>query len=75
MVSRALYAPSGTPTAVINKFNAAVNAGLASRELKATLTKFGFEPSASSPQELGSFMVDQVGKWPAIIKATGVRPD
>ena len=74
-VCHALYAPSGTPTAVINKLNAAVNAGLASPELKATLVKFGFEPSASSPKELGTFMVDQVAKWPPIIKATGIRPD
>jgi tripartite-type tricarboxylate transporter receptor subunit TctC len=74
-VCHALFAPSGTPTAVINRLNAAVNAGLASPELKATLTKFGFEPNASSPQELGTFMVDQVSKWPSIIKATGVRPD
>ena len=71
----ALYAPSGTPSALIDKLNAEVNAGLASPQLKASLAKFGYELKASSPQELGTFMVAEVRKWPAIIKAAGLTPE
>ncbi|MFM9971830.1 MAG: Bug family tripartite tricarboxylate transporter substrate binding protein [Burkholderiales bacterium] len=74
-VCAAMFAPATTPAAILNKLNAAVNAGLASAELKATFAKFGMEPKPSSPQELGSFMVEQVRKWPGIIKAAGVRPE
>jgi len=74
-VCSAMFAPAGTPVAIINRLNAAVNAGLVSQELKATFVKFGMEPKPASPQELASFMVEQVRKWPGIIKATGVKPE
>jgi tripartite-type tricarboxylate transporter receptor subunit TctC len=74
-VCSAMFAPAGTPVAIINRLNAEVNAGLASPELKATFVKFGMEPKPASPQELASFMVEQVRKWPGIIKATGVKPE
>jgi len=74
-VCAAMFAPAGTPTAIVNRLNAVVNAGLASPELKATFVKFGMEPKPSTPQELGSFMVEQVRKWPGIIKAVGIKPE
>ena len=74
-VCEAIFAPAGTPATIINRLNAALIAGLASPEMKATLTKFGFEPRPGSPQESASFMVDQVNKWPSIIKTTGVKPE
>lgn len=74
-VCTAMFAPASTPNAVVNRLNAAVNAGLSSPELKATFVKFGMEPKPSSPQELGVFMVDQLRKWPGIIKAVGIKPE
>ena len=74
-VCEAMFAPAGTPSTVVNRLNAALIAGLASPEMKATLTKFGFEPKPGSAQESATFMLDQVNKWPSIIKTTGVKPE
>src|SRR5215510_15250679 len=67
-----VLAPAGTPAAIVDKVNAAINAGLASPELKETLAKVGAEPASGSPQDFAAFISSETKKWSAIAKTAGV---
>lgn len=45
-------APAGTPKAIIDKLNHAVNGGLRSAEVRASLKKLGTEAKIGTPQDL-----------------------
>ncbi|WP_158291907.1 Bug family tripartite tricarboxylate transporter substrate binding protein [Paracraurococcus ruber] len=48
-----LFAPAGTPAAVIQRLNRDFNDSLAEPEVAAALRRFGLRPEAITPQELG----------------------
>jgi tripartite-type tricarboxylate transporter receptor subunit TctC len=68
-----LVAPVGTPAPVIEKLNAAVNDGLNSLELRASLTKLGIEARANTPQDFAAALADQAVKYDAIVRSTGIK--
>jgi tripartite-type tricarboxylate transporter receptor subunit TctC len=68
-------APKGTPTDIIDKLNAAINAGLADPKYKARLTDLGAEIFTGSPADFGKFIVDYTEKWAKIIRAAGVKAE
>jgi tripartite-type tricarboxylate transporter receptor subunit TctC len=63
-----LYAPKGTPAAVIAKINADARATIALAEVQTRFAELGFEPIASSPEELGAKLRSEIAKWTDILK-------
>jgi tripartite-type tricarboxylate transporter receptor subunit TctC len=71
-----LYAPKGTPRAVIDRLNAAVTDALADATVRARLADVGQEisPRAEQTSEaLGAFTKAEIGKWWPIIKAANIK--
>ncbi len=66
-----LLAPAGTPADVIDKLNAAVNEGLRSPEMKASMAKLGFEAKIGTPQEFAAFIAEELPRWTEIAKSSG----
>jgi tripartite-type tricarboxylate transporter receptor subunit TctC len=73
----AIYAPKGTPKEVINLLNTEVKKALASDELKKAYEGAGFElpPAPNTPEQLAKRTQDEVSKWAAVIKKTGLSQD
>jgi tripartite-type tricarboxylate transporter receptor subunit TctC len=67
-----LWAPAGTPEAIIAQLNRETNAALNSAEMKASMTRLGVEGRPGSPQEFAAFVLDEAPKWAEIVKASGV---
>jgi tripartite-type tricarboxylate transporter receptor subunit TctC len=70
-----LLAPAGTPAAVIDTLNAAINKGLRSAELGAAMAKLGLKAKMQTPQELQQILQAEARQWDAIVTSTGVRVD
>jgi tripartite-type tricarboxylate transporter receptor subunit TctC len=70
-----IMAPLGTPAAVVETLNAAVNASLASPELKAALAKLGYEPQPMTPQEFSAFLAIELRKWPPLLATAGLKAE
>ncbi|MCW7539623.1 tripartite tricarboxylate transporter substrate binding protein [Aquabacterium sp. A7-Y] len=70
----ALYAPAGTPPAVIDKLNKAVVAGLRDPAAQQKLAPGGFEVTTSTPAELGLFAAKETVKWAKAVKEAGIPP-
>jgi tripartite-type tricarboxylate transporter receptor subunit TctC len=70
-----LLAPAGTPDAVVAKLNKAVNEALQSAELRANLAKLGIEAKSGTAQDFGAALLDDMARYDAIVKMTGIKVD
>ena len=66
-----IFAPGGTPPAIINKINASVESILAEPEFRERLTALGFDPVGGSPASFSTYVKSEVTKWAKVIKETG----
>jgi tripartite-type tricarboxylate transporter receptor subunit TctC len=69
----ALYAPKGTPQAVIDTLNKAVNSILQRQEVRQKLLEFGFEPGGGTAQDLADFAKAERTKWEPIIRTANIK--
>ena len=70
-----LGAPKGTPAEIVDKLNAAVNAGLADPKLKARLADLGGAMLVGTPADFGKLIVEETEKWAKVVKFSGAKPD
>ena len=68
-------APKGTPADIVEKLNAAINAGLNDPELKARFAQLEATPLVFTPKQYGEFLVAEAERWGKAVKAAGVRGD
>jgi len=66
-------APRNTPTAIIDRLNQEINAGLADPRMKARITDFGYTVFASSPADFRTFIAAYTEKWAKVIKFSGAK--
>lgn len=67
-----LFAPAGTPKAIITKLNRATVKVLAMKAVRDPLFGRGVETESSTPEELGTLLRDETAKWAKIIKSAGI---
>ena len=68
-------APKDTPAEIIDTLNKEINAALVDATFKSRLANLGVEAFASSPAELGRFIVDYTEKWSKVIRAAGISAE
>src|SRR5829696_5658859 len=68
-----LWAPAGTPAAVLARLSQAVTAPLARPELRAAATKLGIAVNVRDPKSFDRFVVDEIKKWGEVVKAANVK--
>ncbi|MGO4306664.1 MULTISPECIES: Bug family tripartite tricarboxylate transporter substrate binding protein [unclassified Cupriavidus] len=77
MVSwQALYAPHGTPRAIVDRLNAEVVRALKQPAVQERLSKsLGMEVVGSSPEELAALMSKEIPRWAALVKKSGASAE
>ena len=69
----AIYAPKGTPAAIIAKLNLELQAFLSMPETQARLHSMGYEPGGGTPGDLAAFAEAERKKWRPIIETAGLK--
>jgi tripartite-type tricarboxylate transporter receptor subunit TctC len=69
----ALLAPAGTPRAVIDHLNAAVNAAVGEPQLRQKIMDLGVVSEGGSPEDLAAFLNSESQKWKRVIEIAAVR--
>jgi tripartite-type tricarboxylate transporter receptor subunit TctC len=72
----ALFAPKGTPKAIVAKLNAAVDAAMRDEKVAKRLAELGADlpppGEQRTPEYLGKLVASEVAKWTPLIRAAGV---
>ena len=74
----ALFLPKGTPPAIVQKLHNAVVQAVATPPVQQRLNELGMSPAAPdrrSPEFLAKFIPEEIAKWAAPIKASGISVD
>jgi tripartite-type tricarboxylate transporter receptor subunit TctC len=67
-----VFAPHGTPPAVIARLNKVLNDSFKEEEVKKRLAAVGVVVKGSTPEEFGKFMADERKRWDAVREAAGI---
>jgi tripartite-type tricarboxylate transporter receptor subunit TctC len=70
-----VVAPKNTPTEIINKLNAEINAGLAEPKIKARLADAGLAVLVGSPADFDKLIADETEKWGKVIRAANIKAE
>lgn len=70
----ALVGPADLPADIVATMNKAMVAALAKPSVREAMQKHGFLPRTSTPQELSTYMKDQLAVWKVALKDAGIEP-
>jgi tripartite-type tricarboxylate transporter receptor subunit TctC len=70
-----MFAPAGTPPAIIAKINADTAAIMELPETRNTLEAAGVGPAKMSPEEFSAYIKSEIVRWGEAVKASGARAD
>jgi tripartite-type tricarboxylate transporter receptor subunit TctC len=69
-----MWAPAGTPPAVVQKLNAQVNAVVQLPAVREQFAALGIDPSPMKPEEFAKFVREQIAVYRGIVKLAGIEP-
>lgn len=70
-----LFAPAGTPTPIVQRWNAEVLRIMQLAEIQARLPVEGARFAPNSPEQFAQFVKREIAKWASVVKASGARVD
>lgn len=70
-----MMAPKGTPKPVIDKLNSEINKILKDPEFREQIIKIGIDPLGGTPEELGTYLRDQIPIWKQRAVEAGLKPE
>lgn len=68
-----IFAPAGTPAAIVNKLHGELTQALKAPDVLERLSTLGAEPSGKGPEEFGRLVHDEIRKWAGVVKASGAQ--
>ena len=71
----AIYAPAGTPKAIITRLNASMEKALATDETRNKLGQQGMQVVGGSPQMLADLTRAEVKRWAQVVEESGAKLD
>jgi len=72
---QAAAAPAKTPREIVAKLNDAVVKALRSPDVRERMGQIGFDVVASTPEEFGRFMKEELDRWTEVVKRGGINPE
>ena len=71
----AMFAPRGTPRAIVERLNREAAAGIKSPEVGQKLAALGYDPAASTPEQLRDHVKLELVRYGKLIKAIGFKDE
>lgn len=70
-----LFAPAGTPPAIVERLSKEARAALESPDVKEFFASQGFHVGGGTPAEFQALVASEVARWAEIVKSGNVRPE
>ena len=69
-----LWAPAGTPAAVVQKLNQSINAIVQEPQVREQFARLGMQPSPMKPEEFARFVRGEIEVYRRIVQQAGIEP-
>jgi tripartite-type tricarboxylate transporter receptor subunit TctC len=69
----AMVAPARTPSAIVAKLNAALNAALGDPDVRARFAETGVSAMGGSVEDLAALITEETARWRKVVRETGIR--
>ena len=70
-----VLAPTGTPSVIVTRLNAAMVSMLRDADVQETFAREGIDRAGTTPAELGAYIRTEIAKWTRVARETGVQLD
>ncbi|HSF47457.1 MAG TPA: tripartite tricarboxylate transporter substrate binding protein [Burkholderiales bacterium] len=70
-----IFAPAGTPPAIVKRLNAEIVKILKMPDVHERLEGLGVEPVANTPEEFAAFQKAEIAKWAKVVKDAGIKAE
>jgi tripartite-type tricarboxylate transporter receptor subunit TctC len=70
-----IFAPSGTPKPILDKFHAELVKALDQPDLRKTLTELGMDLVVSTPEAEQKFLLGEMSRWGKVVRDNNIRAD
>ena len=69
----AVWAPAGTPQAIVERLNREINLALKDPKVAASMTDAAIEPQGGTPEAAAEYAREETSKWREVIRAAGIK--
>jgi tripartite-type tricarboxylate transporter receptor subunit TctC len=70
-----VFAPAGTPRAIVNALHQQIRSALARDDIARQFAAEGFVAKTSSPEVFAGYVREELVKWAKVVKLSGARAD
>jgi tripartite-type tricarboxylate transporter receptor subunit TctC len=70
----ALFAPAGTPPAIVSRLNGESNKALSLAEVREKIAAAGSDPIGGTADDLAKFLANDISKWTRVTREAGIKP-
>ncbi|MSQ53678.1 MAG: tripartite tricarboxylate transporter substrate binding protein [Betaproteobacteria bacterium] len=70
-----VFAPAGTPAAIVQKLNAELNENLKQATVRAVLAKQGLDAAGGPAERFGDLVKMEIPRWKRVAAAAGIKPE
>jgi tripartite-type tricarboxylate transporter receptor subunit TctC len=71
----AIFAPAGTPAAVVEILNRDINDSLRDADVRERMTRIGLDPVGTTPAALEQHVKAEIAKWGKVVRDSGAKAD
>jgi tripartite-type tricarboxylate transporter receptor subunit TctC len=68
-----IFAPSGTPRAVVAKLNGEINRIISTREIREQFLTIGADPVGGTPEQFGAILQKDIERWGKTVRVSGLK--
>jgi tripartite-type tricarboxylate transporter receptor subunit TctC len=69
------FLPAGTPPAIAQRLNDAINQGLKSADLRERLEALAFEPAGGTAQQFSAYVKTEIVKWGKVVREGNIKAE
>jgi tripartite-type tricarboxylate transporter receptor subunit TctC len=70
-----IFVPAGTPAAIVQKLNEAINHAIQSTDMRDRLAAQAFDPAGGSQERFAEYVKTEIVKWGKVVRETGAKAD
>jgi len=71
----AIFAPAGTPPAIVDILNRDINDSLRDADVRERMTRIGLDPVGTTPAALEQHVKAEIAKWGKVVRDSGAKAD